>query len=93
MLKLAGRRPAMQLAHIRGPRQTTCSNLKQLHAMLARTNASMCFGVCAKLGTMLPITPPAAIFLQLLLYGLAANVLFFANCPIGFEEARETAEV
>ena len=50
----------------RGLRETTSSNLVKLHAILARTTAAMCFGVCANLGTMLLIVRPAAVFLQLL---------------------------
>ena len=88
MLKLAGRRPAMQLAHIRGPRQTTCSNLKQLHAILARTNASMCFGVCAKLGTMLLIMRPAAVFFQLL-YWSSCWCIVFCQLLYGFWGERQ----
>ena len=66
MLKVAGHRPAMKLAHIRGLRETTSSNLEKLHATLARTTAAMYFGVCANLGTMPLIVRTAAVFFQLL---------------------------
>lgn len=86
ILTLAERHPEMQLGHMTGPRQTTCNNLAQLHAIHARANASMCFDVCARLATMLPTNPQGAMFAQLLLYGLAANVLFFLSCCMGFGE-------
>ena len=45
--------------------------------------------LASKLGTMLPITPPAAIFFQLLLYGLTANVLFLCQLLYGFWGKRQ----
>ena len=64
------RDPPHATVYSRGLRETTSSNLVKLHAILARTTAAMCFGVCANLGTMLLIVRPAAAFFQLLFWSV-----------------------